>query len=151
MWYNIAAHEHERPIDSEIWHRDNDDLNVLTLFLYLDDVSSENGPFSYIKKSQRGGKYDHIAPAVPPLGSYPSSEEIYPQIPVEQIIQCEGLRGTAILSDTSGLHLGGRVKSGSRLVLTARYVTNAGIDRYSYVCEPSSSNNSTPRERFLLS
>lgn len=151
LWHNLAADTDELPIDSEYWHRDSEDLHVVTLFLYLDDVGKDQGPFSYIKKSQRGGKYGHIAPAHPPLGSYPCSDVIFERIPVGNIVHCPGPQGTVVLCDTSGLHRGGRVNRGKRLLLTARYFSCAGIDRIDYITESPISADLDPRVRFLLS
>jgi len=132
VWYNLEASKNEASIDSERWHRDAEDLHILTLFLYLDDVGTDQGPFNYIKGSQRNGIYGDIASANPPIGSFPTNVEIFSHLPEDSVCTYIGKRGTAILCDTSGLHYGGRATKGRRLLLTARYFTCSGLDRIPY-------------------
>ena len=42
----------EKPVTTELWHRDLEDRRVIKVFVYLTDVNEENGPFEYIPKSK---------------------------------------------------------------------------------------------------
>jgi len=150
LWMNLEADDSEPAIDSECWHRDNEDLRIVTLFVYLNDVGTEQGAFNYIKRSHRDGIHGDVFPANPPFGSYPSSEDIFAQIPTSTITTCVGGEGTTIICDTSGLHRGGRVTSGSRLLLTARYFTEAGIDRIAYECDQDNKSQLSESGSFAL-
>ena len=43
VWYNLSINGSEPGIDSEYWHRDNHDKNIVKLYVYLDDVDEHRG------------------------------------------------------------------------------------------------------------
>ena len=55
VWHNFPVSESDPPIDSELWHRDNEDRNLVKLFIHLSDVDDTAGPLTYIRGSQPGG------------------------------------------------------------------------------------------------
>lgn len=73
-------------------HRDYDDYKFLTFFIYLTDVNSNNGPHIYYKNTQDG------------------SEDI--SYPVELC----GKKGTALVLDGYGYHLGKPLVEGNRII-----------------------------------
>ncbi|OJI08997.1 MAG: hypothetical protein COV08_02475 [Candidatus Vogelbacteria bacterium CG10_big_fil_rev_8_21_14_0_10_49_38] len=109
------------PVQSQRWHRDPEEKRILKMFIYLNDVDEEAGPFTYAKKTVYGQEYGHLFPQKPPEGSYPSEESVISTVPYELIESMIAPAGTVIFCDTSGLHFGGRAKSKSRFMFTASY------------------------------
>jgi hypothetical protein len=108
-------------IQTQLWHRDADDLLNVKLFLYFNDVTRGAGPFTY-------------APRTHPLGSrrelpehdaeWRSTDEQMAQIvPAEDWLVCEGVAGTAVFADTCGYHKQLKPESAERLMLVAHYVS----------------------------
>ena len=98
------------PEQSQLWHRDNGDKRFLKVFLYLNDVDEDGGPFYYVKGSQPGGKWYSIFPQITPYS--PKSPRIPEEalrsvVPEEDIVTCTGRKGTMVFVDTVGMHKGG--------------------------------------------
>ena len=73
VWHNIPVCEGEPPISAELWHRDHEDKRLIKVFVLLSDVDETMGPFTYVKRSQVGGEYGSLFPAIPPTGRYPET------------------------------------------------------------------------------
>jgi hypothetical protein len=139
---------------SQNWHRDPDDIRMCKMFIYLNEVTSQNGPFEYVKGSQHGGKWSHIFKQRRPHGRYPPVGEVEKCVAKDDIVQCTGKAGTVIFCDTAGLHRGGFVQGGVRTMFTAAYVTQAcprGIlyrlpDRFNETLK----NMNDPYQRYAL-
>jgi len=134
VWHNIPVESEEPSITSEFWHRDHEDKRTIKVFLLLTDVDDSMGPFTYIKRSQKGGELGNLFPAIPPIGRYPKQdilERMINDTPLP-VVSCVGPAGSLILSDTSGLHRGGRSLTKPRTVLVGFYTSNAGLDSSRY-------------------
>ncbi len=117
-----------RAIFSQKWHRDPDDKKLVKVFMYLSDVDEEGaGPFMYVKGSQIGGRWRHVFPQVPPVGSYPPAAELEKIIPEQDRKACLGKAGTMIFCDTSGLHKGGYSTTKRRLMYAATFASRASV------------------------
>jgi hypothetical protein len=114
------------PIASQNWHRDGEDRQVLKIFIYLNDVDEETGPFMYVKESIKGLKYGKLFPQRPPEGSYPN-ESVDKAVSPEDIKLCLGKAGTVIFCDTTGLHRGGYAFSKERTMFTASYQASSSV------------------------
>ncbi|TSC78304.1 MAG: Uncharacterized protein G01um101433_338 [Parcubacteria group bacterium Gr01-1014_33] len=113
---------------SQRWHRDPDDIKLVKVFLYINDVSNEKrGPFCYIAGSQYGGRWRHVASQSFPKGSYPKPGEVEKTISASDIRVCTGTAGTLIFCDTSGLHKGGHCLEGERLMFTGAFLSEASL------------------------
>jgi len=112
---------------SQRWHRDPDDKKMLKMFLYLNDVDEESGPFMYLKGSHSMGRHSRLFPGKPPQGTpkFPKIED--DMLPREDIILATGKSGTLIFADTSGLHKGGLAKSKNRFMYTSAYMSQATV------------------------
>ncbi len=108
-------------IQTQLWHRDADDLLNVKLFLYFSDVTRAAGPFTY-------------APRTHPLGDRrelpehddewrTTDEQMARVVPGDEWLVCEGGRGTAVFADTCGYHKQLKPESAERLVLVAQYVS----------------------------
>jgi hypothetical protein len=77
-------------------HRDYDDYKFLTFFIYLTDVDANNGPHIYYKNTQNG------------------SENL------DSPIELCGKKGTALVLDGYGYHLGKPLVEGNRIIVWFR-------------------------------
>jgi hypothetical protein len=111
----------EERTHSQNWHRDPQEIRLCKVFLYLNDVGPENGPFVYIKDSVRGKKYGNLFPQEIPAGVYPDPAKLESLIPESERTAMTGKAGTVIFCDTTGLHYGGVVREGHRLMATLVY------------------------------
>jgi hypothetical protein len=128
LWYNLPVYAHERGIDSEQWHRDYEDRNVLKVYVYLDDVDENMGPLNYLRGTQPGGTYGRVVPAVPAFGTSARPEQLAALVPNQANVSCIGPAGTLLFCDTAGFHRGGRSTTKPRIVVTATYITDGGVD-----------------------
>lgn len=114
------------PVQSQQWHRDPEDKKLVKVFLYLNNVDEEAGPFIYVPGSQYGGKFGSLFPQQPPRGSsYINDKRLEQFIPKEYILKCTGRAGTIIFCDTAGLHKGGYARAKERFMFTAGFCTSA--------------------------
>jgi hypothetical protein len=151
LWYNVPTEPHEPAIDSERWHRDHEDRNIVKLYVYLCDVDEQMGPLSYLRGSQPGGKHEDVFPVNPPEGSYPAPERLSEKISADAVVSCTGQSGTVILCDTAGFHRGGRSSTKARILLTATYVSDSALERRRYDLEDSAQRVELgPAARFAL-
>lgn len=104
------------------WHRDSVIFNEFKSILYLSDVTEQNGPFTYIHGSQdQKNVKESIRKAGAHYDQYRFSDE-----QAENMIKKMGLntqtftakKGTLILVDTRGIHIGSPIQAGNRYALT---------------------------------
>ncbi len=114
-------------IASQRWHRDPEDRKMCKVFLYLNDVDGNAGPFMYIIKSRYGLEYGSLFPQKPPIGVYPDAAVLEKAVTKEDSNVCTGRAGTIIFCDTSGLHKGGYATQNERIMFTAGYRTNGAV------------------------
>jgi hypothetical protein len=123
----------EAPQHSQKWHRDPEEKRQMKTFIYLNDVDSETGPFTYVKRSQFGSPiYGNLFPQELPLGVYPPDGAVEKAVAAEDIISATGKAGTLIFCDTAGLHRGGYAKSKSRMMFTGFYPSALWTERRSF-------------------
>ena len=103
---------------SQKYHFDNDRANFLKLFIYLTDVTEQNGPHTYVKGShnQKPKKLLH--------GEKLEDFEIerHYRGNVETVIT--GLKGQAFFADTAAFHKGTKVIAGTRAIFQINYATD---------------------------
>ena len=98
------------------WHRDSIIFQVKAI-LYLSDVTDKNGPFQFISKSTRKELKDNCKTTR--IG------KDYPELIKELTnINICGKAGTLLLVNTSNIHRGKPILSGTRYSLTNYYTTN---------------------------
>lgn len=90
---------------SQLWHRDVNDQVILKLFVYLEDVGPDNGPFCFIPAG--------LSSRVPRRGPhYRSDETIAGHVGRGDWQDVQGPAGSAFLIDTGRcLHYGSRCKA----------------------------------------
>lgn len=108
---------------AQMFHFDLDNLKWLKLFVYLTDVSEDQGPHCYISASQKPG----TKPSKLLAKGYSriSDEEIIAHYDSHRIQYICGEAGTLFFGDTRCYHKGSRVITGNRLVLQAEYAINS--------------------------
>jgi hypothetical protein len=108
-------------VQTQLWHRDADDVMNVKMFVYFTDVRREAGPLCY-------------APNTHPLGTrrrVPEHDEqgrsddaqLEQVAPREEWILCEGKPGTVVFADTCGYHKQLKPETDERLLLVSHYVS----------------------------
>ena len=124
---------------SQRWHRDpgSGDKRIVKIFLYINDVPPEAGPFEYVRKSSTTGAFAGIFPFVQPDGVYPESGAVdaHPLLR-EHILSNVGKAGTMIFCDTTGLHRGGFSTGKERIMATAAYTSPGSIQGFRFKLTP---------------
>ena len=112
-WWSVPGHD--KAENEQFFHRDNDSIRFLKLFVYLLDVEQDCGPHIYVRGSHtQDGCYErrrHLDDEV---------ERIFGS---ERIHTFMGPAGTAFIEDTFGLHKGSLPTEKRRLLLQIRYST----------------------------
>jgi len=96
------------------WHWDCDGIKWLKVFVYLNDVNSENGPHAFVTGSHRDWKVND-------KGTRVAEEQIVDSYGKKAIQIFTAPRGTVIFEDTRGFHRGTPLISGHRLVLQLQF------------------------------
>ncbi len=115
---------------SQLWHRDSDDNRICKVFIYLDDVDRNAGPFTFIKGTTHGLKYGNLFPITMDM----PQDFLGKTIPEDKIISGVGRAGSIIFCDATGIHMGGYAISKERLMFTASYRSKAApyVARFKY-------------------
>ncbi len=121
-WYNYPVKQEAKA--SQLWHRDPEDLKTVKVFIYLDDVGPDQGPFTYIPGTHPFGadcdanpRHEHPRRVL--------DAEMERTIPRNRWLECMGPARTMLIADTVGFHRGGNVKEGHRLLITFTYTSGA--------------------------
>lgn len=107
------------PSQSQLWHRDHDDVRTIKLFIYLSDVSTTaDGPFCLIP----GPASDTIRQ---PLRSHTPDSWLFRRVDPSEMEQIIAPELSVFAVETSRcLHMGSRVAPGhGRTLFTATYTT----------------------------
>ena len=135
-WIHPATNQ-KKEIRSQKWHRDQEDYKMLKVFILFSDVNNKNGPTNYVKSTKFGSKFGNVAPNMiwaknhwskhnKILGKiYNKTREIFPfnyPIPSKNIVKATGKMGTIYFLDTNGLHKGGFVQEGIRLMTHCNFL-----------------------------
>ena len=119
-WLNYPTEDDAKT--SQLWHRDPEDLKIIKVFIYLDNVDDTTGPFTDI-------------PDTHPFGSAAGKAAVYEQqkrvldsdlakvYPSESWLKCIGPANTMILADTVGYHRGGKPDVGQRILVNLTYTS----------------------------
>ncbi len=152
LWATTPVPENAPPHASQRWHRDPEDTRMLKLFIYFNDIDLDSGPFTYVLGSQKGGKWRHLFPQIPPIGCYPPNGAVEQIVPTSDIRTVTGKKGSLIFCDTSGLHKGGYCKKKPRYMSQTAYTSIASSEPISYEVTPEfKSNNLSMRALYAIS
>jgi hypothetical protein len=108
-------------IQTQLWHRDADDLLNVKLFLYFSDVTRAAGPFTYAPRTHPLGDRRELPERDAEWRT--TDEQMTQVVPESDWLVCEGTSGTAVFADTCGYHKQLKPESAERLMLVAHYVS----------------------------
>lgn len=122
VWHNLAS---DGPAtDSQLWHRDREDLQILKTFLYLDHVDSGHGPFWYAPGTHRRGTERATARSRKIRGVDRSGDEdVAAVVAPTGWFEAVGSAGSIVLADTRGYHKGGHATAGDRRLLVVLFTS----------------------------
>ena len=86
-----------RVVDTRQWHRDIEDRRLLKILVWLNDVDTEGGPFTFVTRghSQKAARELHY------VGGFVSDERFAESVPRKSWRQATGPRWTAGIPDTA--------------------------------------------------
>jgi hypothetical protein len=124
LWRNFATAA--PPRNSQLWHRDPDDRQIVKLFVYLSDVDAGAGPLSYVPGTHSRGQLrvrpeSHLEEAGDPLRS--TDAQMSAVVPPDRWLTATGGKGTLVLVDTRGYHKGGLARERDRVLYTAMFTS----------------------------
>ncbi len=83
---------------TRLWHQDGEDLHVLRVVVYLNDVTLGGGPFEYITRSP-SMNYKRFSD----VAGRPTNDRMLKIVPLEKWKRCFGPAGTVVLADTANV------------------------------------------------
>lgn len=119
-------HTHPTPgaaIQTQLWHRDADDVMNVKMFLYITDVTVEAGPLTVAPRTHPAGDRRSI----PPHDAHRRStdEQMAEVVPRADWRVLDGPPGTVVFADTCGYHKQLKPVADERVKLVAQYVSGA--------------------------
>jgi hypothetical protein len=125
VWYNFATRSEAR--ESQLWHQDREDLQILKVFVYLKDVDENTGALSYAPRTHRKGALCDAQPEffLEQRVQRSTDDQMAAAVPSDSWIRACGRAGTVVFADTHGFHKGGEVREGDRLVYTVMFTSAA--------------------------
>ena len=119
VWH---THPTEGPaIQTQLWHRDADDLVNLKMFVYFTDVRRPAGPLCYAKGTHPLGSKREL-----PEGdehARTTDDQMREISPESDWVLCEGPPATVVFADTCGYHKQLKPESGERMLMVSHYVS----------------------------
>jgi len=124
IWHTFATQS--KPRESQLWHRDREDLYILKVFIYLRDVDLGAGPFTYAPGTHRKGAVGQ-EPEYFLEGRVKRTEDDHMAavLPRDRWKIANGPAGTIIFADTNGYHRGGLARTSDRVMYTCMYTSRA--------------------------
>jgi hypothetical protein len=119
VWH---THPTEGPaIQTQLWHRDADDLVNLKMFVYFTDVRRPAGPLCYAKGTHPFGSTRELPAGDEQARS--TDEQMREVSPESDWVLCEGPPATVVFADTCGYHKQLKPESGERMLMVSHYVS----------------------------
>jgi hypothetical protein len=113
----VVEYKEGQEIDSGAgWHVDSEKDFQFKSFMYLTDVDTNTGPFMIVKKSK---EYVKDVPKFSNLRIEENDVNLYCSF--EDIVEVHGQAGTLILADSTYIHRGKKINSGSRYTYTTYF------------------------------
>lgn len=125
LWWDRPTSGPE--MDTQLWHRDADDLMNVKVFIYFNDVDVDGGPFCFIRGSHPRGGRRRIMPEFDDAGRT-TDGQMANLVPPSGWSVCTGSIGTVIMCDTCGYHKGLKPLSKDRIMFVSHYTS--GTPRY---------------------
>jgi len=128
VWRSHQIELQERTA-SQNWHRDYNEYQMVRVFCYFNDVTSDNGAGEYVKGSHfKGDSFDKLQDSEDGLSRYSTDNDINALFSLDRIAVANGIAGTLFFLDTAGLHRGGfHPVPGERRVSLTTFSTAADL------------------------
>jgi hypothetical protein len=128
IWRSHQVEQSQREA-SQNWHRDYNEYQMVRVFLYFNDVSSNNGAGDYVLRSHfLGDGYYKLQDSNEGLSRYSTDSQVLTEFSSDSIITADGKAGTLYFVDTGGLHRGGyHPVPGERRVSLTTFSTAADL------------------------
>jgi hypothetical protein len=128
VWHNLPIQSEAR--ESQLWHRDPEDRQILKLFVYLSDVDQGSGPLSYAPGTHALGAVKTVPESrlLKEGSTYvrrSDDVQMSAVISRENWITALGPKATIVFVDTRGYHKGGLVRDHDRIVYTCMFNSRA--------------------------
>ncbi len=127
LWWSAPYGSKASSEAAQLFHFDMDRIRFLKVFIYLTEVGPRNGPHVYVKGTQKNKPERFFR------DRRFSDEEIEAHFSSEEIRSVLGPPGTIIAADTSALHKGQVVETGSRLIFQLEFTNSlfgVGYERH---------------------
>ncbi len=108
-------------IQTQLWHRDGDDVVNVKMFVYFTDVRRPAGPLCYAPGTHPYGARRELPERDEQARS--TDEQLREVVPESDWVLCEGAPATVVFADTCGYHKQLKPESGERMLLVAHYVS----------------------------
>lgn len=120
-WWTINHQTTKKSLtsDAQLFHQDKDYLRFVKVFVYLNDVTVENGAHTYIRGSAKD--YREHVPSNYKMRQRVDDEYLESSYEPDRFVSVVGEKGTIILEDTFGFHKGTPVQHGHRLLIQFEY------------------------------
>ncbi len=114
--------------ETQLWHRDGDDVMNVKVFVLFNDVDLAAGPFCFASQTHPLGRRRDLAPERDPTLRRTTDEQMARVLPPSAWTICTGLAGTVVVCDTCGFHKGQKPIRKDRLMMIMHYTS--GTCRY---------------------
>jgi Phytanoyl-CoA dioxygenase (PhyH) len=108
-------------IETQLWHRDGDDLMQVKLFLPFTKVTLAAGPFCYAPGTQLHGSRHQ--PVAGDENGRSTDDQLRVLVPESEWRVCVGDPGMVVFADTCGYHKQIKPESDERLLLMVQYTS----------------------------
>ena len=122
LWFSFAGEQDHKTLsrNAQFFHQDKEFVKFIKVFIYLNDVTTENGPHCYIE----GSHIDELNQYGIPYSTRLPDELVLSIYGEDKLRIVEGEAGTIIFGDTVAAHKGLLLKRGSRLMLQLEYAAS---------------------------
>jgi hypothetical protein len=108
-------------IQTQLWHRDGDDVVNVKMFVYFTEVKRAAGPLAYAQGTHPYGSHRELPERDEQARS--TDEQMREVVPESEWVVCEGTPATVVFADTCGYHKQLKPESDERMLLMAHYVS----------------------------
>lgn len=122
-WSTPVGKVHYGPdASAQLFHQDNEFLSFVKVFIYLNDVSIDNGPHRLVSGSHLD--FQDLFPNRNDPSDRLSEDQVAERVDPRRVRALAGKAGTVIAVDTTAFHAGSPVRSGYRAMLQFEYASS---------------------------
>ena len=128
IWRSHQTEISERSA-SQNWHRDYNEYQMVRIFLYFNEVNSNNGAGEYVLGTHYlGDSYNILQDSEDGVSRYSTEGDVNKAFSKDRLVTADGRAGTLYFVDTAGLHRGGyHPVPGERRVALTTFSTAADL------------------------